>query len=134
VKSAQEQTRQVLERVKSGVREATYWTLLMWMKNLRQAAMQRDWPRALLFAEECPAVGERLVQAEGLSPASARACARGSMMSVCSTPSSEANGSRERQQLLDLDNAQSKALDDLIHLLEALGGRPAHEPTKDPTP
>jgi len=53
VKSAQEQTRQVLERVKSGVREATYWTLLMWMKNLRQAAMQRDWPRALLFAEEC---------------------------------------------------------------------------------
>ncbi len=57
----------MIERVRLVDRETTYWTLLMWMKNLRQAAMQRDWPRALLFAEECPAVGERLVRAEGLS-------------------------------------------------------------------
>ena len=135
VKEAQEQTRQVLERVRSGAREATYWTLLMWMKNLRQAAMQRDWPRALLFAEECPAVGERLVRAEGLS-------------------ANERKGLRERiddvrllhafirtermpegaNKLLGLDLAQAKALDDLIRLLEALGGRLHHEPTKGATP
>src|SRR5262249_2608770 len=42
VKQTQEQIRQVLERVRSGVRETTYWTLLMWMKNLRQATIQRD--------------------------------------------------------------------------------------------
>src|SRR5204862_2676362 len=60
VKNAQEQTRQVLERVRHGVREADFATLHMWVRDLRNAATLGEWPRALLFAEECPAVAERL--------------------------------------------------------------------------
>ena len=66
VKNAQEQTRQVLERVRHGVREADFSTLCMWVRELRTAARLGDWPRALLFAEECPVVAERLRNATGL--------------------------------------------------------------------
>ncbi len=66
VKNAQEQTRQMLERVRHGVREADFSTLRMWVRALRTAAQQGDWARALLFAEECPGVAERLRNAEGL--------------------------------------------------------------------
>src|SRR5436309_564644 len=66
VKNAQEQTRQVLERVRHGVREADFSTLRMWVRELRTAARQGNWDRALLFAEECPAVAERLRNAAGL--------------------------------------------------------------------
>jgi hypothetical protein len=66
VKNAQEQTRYVLERVRHGVREADFSTLHMWVRELRTAAGLGDWHRALLFAELCPAVAERLRHAEGL--------------------------------------------------------------------
>src|SRR5437879_13857844 len=65
VKNAQEQTRQVLERVRHGVREADYSTLRMWVRELRTATFLGNWHRALLFAEECTAVAERLRNAEG---------------------------------------------------------------------
>jgi hypothetical protein len=135
VNQAQEHIRQVLERVRSGVRETTYWTLLMWMKYLRQAAMQRDWPRALLYAEECPAVGERLVLAEGLS-ASERKSLREKLDDVrlLQTFIRTERMAEGANKLLGLDNAQVKALDDLIRLLEALGGKLYHEPTKGTTP
>jgi hypothetical protein len=66
VKSGQEQTRLVLERVRHSVREADFLTLHMWVRELRTAAGRGDWQRALFFAEECPAVAERLRNAEGL--------------------------------------------------------------------
>jgi len=74
------------------------------------------------------------VQAEGLS-ASERKSLRARIDDVrLLYASSERTDAESANKLLDLDNAQSKALDDLIHLLEALGGRLHHEPTKDPTP
>jgi hypothetical protein len=135
VKEAQEQTRQVLERVKSGVRDTTYWTLLMWMKNLRQAAMQRDWPRALLLTEECPAVAERLVAAEGLS-AGERKNLRERIDNVRALGVFIRNKRMPDGpgQLLNLDTSQATALEELIRLLEALGGRLHHEPTRGTTP
>ena len=66
MKSAQEQTRQVLERVRHGIREADFPTLHMWVRELRTAAGRGDWHRALFFAQECPPVAERLRNAEGL--------------------------------------------------------------------
>jgi erythromycin esterase-like protein len=135
VREAQEQTRQALERVRSGIREATYWTLLMWMKNLRQATMQRDWPRALLFAEECPAVGERLVRAEGLSATERKSLReRIDDVRLLHTFIRDERMPENANKLVGLDSAQAKALDDLIRVLEALGGRLHHEPTKGATP
>ena len=135
MKQAQEQIRQVLERVRSGGRETTYWTLLMWMKNLRQAALQRDWPRALLFAEECPAVGERLVRTEGLTAPERKSLRERiddvRLLQTFIRTERLAEGAGKH---LELDSAQSKAMDELIRLLETLGGKLFHEPTRGPTP
>jgi hypothetical protein len=135
VTEAQEQNRRMLERVRSGIREASYWTLLMWTKNLRQAAMQLDWPRALLLAEECPAVGERLMWAEGLS-GSERDRLRILIDNVRLLQAfiRTERMSESANRLLGLDALPAKALDDLIRLLEALGGKLHHEPTKGATP
>jgi hypothetical protein len=134
VKDAQEQTRQVFERVRFGVREAAYWTLLMWLKNLRQATMQRDWARALLIAEESPTVGERLVRAEGLSASERRSLSAGidNVRLLHSFIRSE-RMPEGANKLLDLDEARARELDELIRLLEVLGGKLHHESTKGAT-
>lgn len=132
VKNAQDQTRQVLERVRQGVREADFSTLHMWVRELRTAAGQGDWQRALLFAEECPAIAERLRNAEGLED-------------------DERNGLREgaddlrlvqtyiRNKRLNTDEKglapnHTKKVEALAALLERLGGRLHHEPTRETTP
>jgi hypothetical protein len=89
----------------------------------------------LLFAEECPAVGERLVRAEGLS-ANERKSLRERIDDVRLL---QAFIRTERMpeganKLLNLDKAHVEALDNLIHLLEALGGKLHHEPAKGATP
>jgi hypothetical protein len=135
VEQAQEQIRQVLERVRTGVREANYWTLLMWAKSLRHAAMQRDWPRALLISEECTAVGERLGQAEGLAEDErTRLRERIDDIRVLHAFIRTERMPDSPTQQLGLDNEQARLLDDLIRLLETLGGRLYHEPTKGATP
>jgi hypothetical protein len=134
VKAAQEQTRQVLERVKSVLREGSYWTLLMWVKDLRQAARALDWEKAALLAEECPAVGERLALAEGLTPAERKKL----RASIDDVRLLQAFIRDERlpegaNKQLGLDQAHLRALDDLIRLLEVLGGKLHHESTKGTT-
>ncbi len=84
VRNAQEQIRQVLERVKHGDREADFATLHMWIRELRTAAGRGDWHRALFFAEECPAVVERLRNADGLEDDERRRSARGRTTSASS--------------------------------------------------
>jgi hypothetical protein len=132
---AQERTRQLLERVTSGVRSADNQTLLTWMKGLRQATMQREWPKALLLAEESTAVGERLVRAEGLTD-SERLSLRGKIddLRLLHTFIRTNRLPAGPTQQLDLEDAKAKGIDDLIGLLEALSGRLFHEPTKGSHP
>jgi hypothetical protein len=96
----------------------------MWMKNLRHAAMQRDWPRALLLSEECPAVGERLAQAEGLSPEEQRRLreriddvrllnTQGNVIHDEQVPRREGGHLVELYDLVNM-NFQEGALDDLL--------------------
>jgi hypothetical protein len=88
----------------------------------------------LLFSEECPAVGERLAQAEGLSPSERKSLRAGiddvrllyAFIRTERMPEGANKG-------LELDHAQAKALDDLIRLLEGLGARLHHETTRGAT-
>jgi hypothetical protein len=131
VKNAQEQTRQVLERVRHGVREADFSTLHMWVRELRTAAGQGDWQRALLFAEECPAVAERLRHAEGLEEDERIGLREGA--DNLRLIQAHIRDYRLGKQTTSLAAPHAKNLEALATLLERLGGRLHHEPTKGTT-
>jgi hypothetical protein len=131
VKNAQEQTRQVLERVRHGVREADFSTLHMWVRELRTAAGVGDWPRALLFAEECPGVAERLRNAEGLEDGERNGLREGA--DNLRLIQAHIRDYRLGKQTTGLAANHAKNLEALATLLERLGGRLHHEPTKGTT-
>jgi ElaB/YqjD/DUF883 family membrane-anchored ribosome-binding protein len=132
VKNAQEQTRQVLERVRHGVREADFSTLRMWVRELRTAAGQGNWDRALLFAEECPAVAERLRNAAGLEDSERQGLREGAdnlrLLQV------HIRNTRLNRETTGLGAKHAKSIETLAALLEQLGGRLHHEPTKGAAP
>lgn len=132
VKNAQEQTRQVLERVRRGVREADFSTLRMWVKELRTAAGVGDWHRALFFAEECPAVAERLRNAEGLEDEERNGLREGAD-NLRLLPK-YIRDHRLNTQTTGLTANHAKSVDALAALVERLGGRLHYEPTKGATP
>jgi hypothetical protein len=128
VKSAQDQTRQMLERVRHGVREADFWTLHMWIRELRTAAGLGDWHRALLFAEECPTVAERLRHAEGLVDAERTGLREGA--DNLRLIQAHIRDYRLNTQTKGLAANHAKSVEALAALLERLGGRLHHEPTR----
>ena len=132
VKNAQDQTRQMLERVRNGMRAADFSTLYMWTRELRSAAMLGNWHRALVLAEECPRVAEHLANAEGIED-------------------EERQALRERADDLRLVHAyitknllttetkglpvnHAKNVEKLAALLERIGGRLHYETTKGAIP
>jgi ElaB/YqjD/DUF883 family membrane-anchored ribosome-binding protein len=131
VKNAQEQTRQVLERVRHGVREADFSTLHMWVRELRTAATRGDWHRALLFAEECPAVAERLRNAAGLEDSERQGLREGA--DNLRLVQAHIRDTRLNTARMDLAAKHAKSVEALAALLERLGGRLHHEPTKGAT-
>jgi hypothetical protein len=132
VRSAQEQTRQVLERVRHGIREADFSTLHMWVRELRTAAGRGDWHRALFFAEECPPVAERLRNAEGLEDDEREGLREGA--DNLRLVQAHIRTTRLSTQTMGLGTNHAKNVEALAALLERLGGRLHHEPTKDATP
>jgi hypothetical protein len=132
VRNAHEQTRQVLERVRHGVREADFATLHMWVRELRTAARQGDWPRALLFGLECPAVSERLRNAEGLEEEERNGLRRAA--DNLRLLAEYIRNKRLETELKGLPANHAKTVEELVALLEQLGGRLHHEVTKGATP
>jgi hypothetical protein len=132
VKNAQEQTRQFLERVRRGVREADFSTLRIWLRELRNAARLGDWHRALLLAEECPAVAERLRNAEGLEAGERQGLREGA--DNLRLLQAYIRNNRLPTQTPGLAANHAKSLEALATLLEQLGGRLHHEPMKGATP
>jgi hypothetical protein len=132
VKQAQEQTRQVLERVRHGVREADFATLRMWVRELRTAARLGDWHRALLFAEECPAVVERLRNAAGLEDSERQGLSQGA--DNLRLVKEHIRNTRLNTSTLGLAANHAKSVEALAALLERIGGRLFHEPTKGVNP
>jgi ElaB/YqjD/DUF883 family membrane-anchored ribosome-binding protein len=132
VKNAQEQTRQVLDRVRHGVREADFSTLHMWVRDLRTAANGGAWHRALLFAEECPTVAERLGNAEGLEDSEREGLRVGA--DDLRLVQDYIRKSRLGTPTTGLPANHAKRVEALAALLERLGGRLYHEPTKGATP
>jgi hypothetical protein len=131
VKNVQEQTRQILERVRHGVRGADFLTLLMWVRELRTAAKSGDWQRALFFAAECPAVAERLRHAEGLEDGERQGLREGA--ENLRLIWSHIHKTRLNTPTKGLAASHAQSLELLVVLLERLGGRLHHEPTKDAT-
>jgi hypothetical protein len=131
VKKAQEQVRQVLERVRHGVRDADFATLHMWVKELRTAAGRGDWPRARFFAEQCPAVAERLRNAEGLEDDERKGLREGA--DNLRLVEAHIRNYRNGTQTTGLGANHAKSVEALATLLERLGGRLHHEPTKGTT-
>jgi hypothetical protein len=132
VKNAQEQTRQMLERVRHSIREADFSTLRMWVRELRTAAGLGDWHRALFFADECPAVAERLRNAEGLEDYERKALREGAdNLRLVQAHIRKARLDKETKGLA-VKHAENLAA--LAALLERLGGRLHYEPTKGATP
>ena len=132
VRNAQEQTRQVLQRVRHGVRDADFSTLRMWVRDLRTAARLGDWHRALLFAEECPVVCERLRNAEGLDDSERTGLREGA--DNLRLVREHIRNARLNTPTMGLAANHAKNVEALAALLERLGGRLHHEPTKDVTP
>jgi ElaB/YqjD/DUF883 family membrane-anchored ribosome-binding protein len=132
VKNAQEQIRQVLERVRHSVREADFSTLHMWVRELRTAASQGDWHRALLFAEECPAVAERLRHAAGLEDSERQGLREGA--DNIRLVQAYIRSNRLNTQETGLAPNHAKSVEAIAALLERLGGRLHHEPTKGEIP
>ena len=132
VRAAQQQIRQVLERVRHGVREADFSTLHMWVRELRTAAGQGDWQRALFFAQECPAVAERLRNAEGLEDDERRGLREGA--DNLRLVLAHIRTTRLGKETTGLAANHDKTVVALAALLERLGGRLHHEATKDATP
>jgi hypothetical protein len=132
VKSAHEQTRQVLERVRHGIRDADFLTLHMWVRELRTAAGRGDWHRALFFAQECPPVAERLRNAEGLEHDERSGLREGA--DNLRLVQAHIRNTRLNTETTGLAASHAKNADALAVLLERLGGRLHHEPTKDATP
>jgi ElaB/YqjD/DUF883 family membrane-anchored ribosome-binding protein len=121
VQNAQEQTRQVLERVRHGVRDADFSTLHMWVRELRTAAGRGDWPRAFLFAQECPLVAERLRNAEGLEDGERQRLREGAdNLRLVQT---YIRNTRLTTQTTGLAANHAKNVEALAALLERLGGR-----------
>jgi hypothetical protein len=132
VKIAHEQTRQVLDRVRHGIREADFSTLHMWVRELRTAAGQADWHRAMFFAVECPQVAERLRNAEGLEDGERIALREGAdNLRLIQT---HIRRDRLNTQTIGLAASHSKNVEALAALLERLGGRLHHEATREATP
>ena len=133
VKNAQEQTRQVLERVRHSVRAADFSTLLMWVRDLRTAASGGDWHRALLLAEECPALAERLRNAEGLEESERQGLREGADNLRLVQAYVRNNRLTTPTQTTGLAANHAKNVEALAALLEQLGGRLYHELTKGAT-
>jgi hypothetical protein len=131
VKDAHEQTRLVLERVRHGVRDADFWTLRMWIRELRTAAGLGDWHRALFFAEECPAVAERLRRAERLEEDESQSLREGA--DNLRLVQAYIRNNRLNTATTGRPANHAKSVEALAALLERLGGRLHHEPTKDAT-
>ena len=132
VENAKDQIRQTLERVRHRGREADPATLHAWVKELRTAARTGDWPRALLLAEECPAVAERLRNAEGLEDSERdglRVGADDLRLIQVYIPRERLN-----TQTPNLPTNHAKRVEALATLLEQIEGRLHHEPTKGHTP
>ena len=132
VKNVQEQTRQVLERIRHGVREADFSTLRMWVRELRAAADLGDWHRALFFAVECPAVAERLRNAEGLEADERQGLREGA--DNLRLVQAHIRKARLNTQTTGLAVKHAENVEGLAALLERLGGRLHHEPTKGAIP
>jgi len=122
----------MLERVRHGVREADFSTLRMWVRELRTAARLGDWHRALLFAEECPAVAERLRNAEGLEDGERQGLREGA--DNLRLVQGHIRNTRLNKETTGLAANHAKSVEVLAALLERLGGRLHHEPTKGATP
>lgn len=132
VTTAQEQIRQVLERVRHSVRAADFSTLLMWVRELRTAARLGEWHRALLFAEECPAVAERLRNSEGLEDGERQGLREGA--DNLRLVQAHIRKTRLNTQTPNLSAKLTRSVEALAAVLERLGGRLHHEPTKGATP
>jgi hypothetical protein len=104
----------------------------MWVRELRTAAGLGDWPRALFFAEECPAVAERLRNAEGLEDDERQGLREGA--DNLRLIKAHIRDYRLGKQTTGLAASHAKNVEALAALLERLGGRLHHEPTKDATP
>lgn len=135
IQRSQEQTQLMFARVRAGLREVNFWTLSSWVKTLRAAVAQKDWPRALFLSEESSAVGERLAHSEGLT-AQEQAALLDRLddvraLHVLIRTQRTADGS---DPALPLDAKDLDPLDQLVHLLDSIGGRLHHEPTKDLLP
>jgi hypothetical protein len=129
VKSAQEQTRQVLERVRHSIRDADFSTLYMWIRELRTAASLSDWDRALVLSAECSAVAERLRNAEGLEDVERQGLREGAdNLRLVHT---HIRDYRKGKQITGLAANHARTVDALATLLERLGDRLRHEPTRD---
>lgn len=128
VKNTQEQTRLILERVRHGVREADFWTLHTWVRELRAAAGLGDWHRALFFADECPAVAERLRNAEGLVNDERIALREGA--DNLRLVQAHIRSARLNKQTKGMAAKYHNSIEALAALLERLGGRLHHEATK----
>jgi len=132
VKNAQAQTRQVLERVRHDVRETDFATLYMWVRELRTAAGLGEWQRALLFAEECPAVAERLRRAEGLEDSEREGLGVGA--DNLRLVQAHIRRNRQNTEIKGLAADHAKNVQALAALLEQLRGRLHHEGLKGVTP
>jgi hypothetical protein len=132
VKSAQEQTRQVLDRVRHGIREADFSTLHMWVRELRTAAGRGDWHRALIFAEECPPVAERLRNAEALEEEERNGLREGA--DNLRLVQAHIRNTRLNTEATGLAASHTKNIEALAALLERLGGRLHHEATREAGP
>lgn len=132
VKAAQEQTRQILDRVRHGVREADFRVLHMWVRELRNAAAVGDWHRAIVFAQECPELAERLRHAEGLENAERLGLREGA--DNLRLVQEYIRNNRLNSQTPGLAANHTKSVGALATLLERLAGRLHHEPTKGANP
>jgi hypothetical protein len=131
VKNAQAQTRQMLERVRHDVRAMDFATLRMWVRELQSAAWLGEWPRALLFTEECPAVAERLRSAAGLEDLERKGLREGA--DNLRLVGKHIRTARLNTETKGLATNHAKAVEALAALLERLGGRLHHDATKDAT-
>jgi hypothetical protein len=118
----------VLERVRHGVRDADFSTLHMWVRELRTAAGLGDWHRALLYAVECPAVAERLRNAEGLEDDERQGLREGA--DKLRDVQVHIRNTRLDTETTGLAANHAKNVEALAALLERLGGRLHHEPTR----
>jgi hypothetical protein len=122
----------MLERVRHGVREADFWTLRMWIRELRAAARLADWHKALHLAEECPAVVERLRNATGLEESERQGLHEGA--DNLRLVGEYIRNARLNTNTVGLAPNHAKSIEALAALLERLGGRLFHEPTKGANP